>query len=81
MADKSYGSIPERRTGHICSLCGFFGFQNEGTFDNLGSVGFDKNDPSAVSWVHYSCRTAWYRDEKNERRFEQVMDQIRGGGK
>ena len=66
--DNSYGLIPERKTGHICNLCGYFGFQKEGNFyEDFGG------------WVHYSCRARWVRMDKEEKRFEMVMDQRREG--
>jgi len=74
--DKAYGTIPKRKEGHICALCGHFGFTEEMTLDTLGSVGFDKDSPEALNWIHRSCRTVWYRDEREECRHEEIMDKI-----
>jgi len=65
MPTKSYGDIPERRTGYRCNLCDQFGFRNEGKFyEDFGG------------WVHYRCRAVWIRQEKEEQRWELEQDRM-----
>lgn len=55
--------------GHICVLCGHFGFAHEVTWDEKFG-----------GYVHWSCKKSWEKQEREEQRFEQIMDEMRRRG-